>query len=111
MPTCADESLHQTSDLPSLVGRYDYVNVKLDKAGGLTAGLELAQATRERGLKLMSGCMICSSLAIAPALHIARMSDFVDLDGPLWLREDRPGGVHDEGGVLVPPVAGFWGSR
>ena len=57
----------------------------------------------------MTGCMVSSSLSIAPALHVARMSDFVDLDGPLWLREDRPGGVRDEGGILHPPAPGFWG--
>jgi L-alanine-DL-glutamate epimerase-like enolase superfamily enzyme len=59
----------------------------------------------------MTGCMVSSSLSIAPALHIARLSDFVDLDGPFWLAEDRPGGVKDKGGMLFPPEAGFWGER
>jgi len=86
------------------------VNVKLDKAGGLTAALELARAARGRGLGLMTGCMVSSSLSIAPALHLALMSDFVDLDGPFWLREDRPGGIRTEGGIIHPPDAGFWGS-
>ena len=85
------------------------MNVKLDKAGGLTAALELAQAARARGLGLMTGCMVSSSLSIAPALHVAALSDFVDLDGPLWLREDRPGGVGTEGGFIHPPAPGFWG--
>jgi L-alanine-DL-glutamate epimerase-like enolase superfamily enzyme len=110
VPLCADESLHVAADLPVVARRYQAVNIKLDKAGGLTAALQLAQAARERGLRLMTGCMISSSLSIAPALHIARMSDFVDLDGPIWLREDRAGGVTDEGGFLLPPQAGFWGT-
>ncbi|MBA2770915.1 MAG: dipeptide epimerase [Sphingomonas sp.] len=110
VPICADESVHVAADLATVAERYQVVNVKLDKAGGLTAALELAQAARASGLGLMTGCMVSSSLSIAPALHIARMSDFVDLDGPLWLLEDRPGGVKIDGGVLVPPAAGFWGT-
>lgn len=110
VPICADESVHVAADLDTIARRYSHVNVKLDKAGGLTAGLELARAARARGMGLMTGCMVSSSLSIAPALHIARMSDFVDLDGPVWLAEDRPGGVRDAGGMLGPPAAGFWGS-
>lgn len=110
VPICADESVHVAEDLDRVARRYQMVNVKLDKSGGLTAALELAQAARARGLGLMTGCMISSSLSIAPALHVARMSDFVDLDGPIWLREDRPGGVRDEAGYMVPPQRGFWGT-
>ncbi len=110
IPICADEAVHVAADLPVIARRYQVVNVKLDKAGGLTAALELARAARERGLGLMTGCMVSSSLSIAPALHVARVSDFVDLDGPIWLREDRPGGVRDEGGHLELPVTGFWGT-
>jgi L-alanine-DL-glutamate epimerase-like enolase superfamily enzyme len=110
-PICADEAVHVAADLDRVERRYQAVNVKLDKSGGLTAGLELAFAARERGLALMTGCMVCSSLSIAPAFHVAILSDFVDLDGPLWLREDRPGGVKDESGMLLPPAPGFWGSR
>jgi L-alanine-DL-glutamate epimerase-like enolase superfamily enzyme len=110
VPICADESVHVAADLDTIARRYQAVNVKLDKAGGLTAALELARAARARGLGLMTGCMVSSSLSIAPALHVARMSDFVDLDGPIWLREDRPGGVRDEGGFLHPPAPGFWGT-
>jgi L-alanine-DL-glutamate epimerase-like enolase superfamily enzyme len=110
VPICADESVHVAEDLDVIARRYQVVNVKLDKSGGLTAALELAQAARARGLGLMTGCMISSSLSIAPALHVARMSDFVDLDGPIWLREDRSGGVRDEGGYLLPPQTGFWGT-
>lgn len=109
VPICADEAIHTVAELDTVAARYDAVNVKLDKAGGLTAGLELAHATRERGLKLMSGCMVCSSLGIAPALPIARLADWADLDGPLWLAEDRPGGVRANNGWLSPPEQGFWG--
>ncbi|MET0308326.1 MAG: N-acetyl-D-Glu racemase DgcA [Sphingomonas sp.] len=109
VPICADESVHVAADLDRVAARYQVVNVKLDKSGGLTAGLELARAARERGLGLMTGCMISSSLSIAPALHVARLSDFVDLDGPIWLAEDRAGGVRDAHGYLLPPTKGFWG--
>lgn len=110
VPICADEAVHVAADLPVVARRYQAVNVKLDKAGGLTAALELAEAARARGLGLMTGCMVSSSLSIAPALHIATLSDFVDLDGPVWLGEDRPGGVSIAGGFIRPPAAGFWGS-
>ena len=109
VPICADESVHVAEDLHIVATRYQVVNVKLDKAGGLTAALQLAQAARARGMGLMIGCMVSSSLSIAPALHVARAADFVDLDGPLWLLEDRAGGVMDEGGMLFPPERGFWG--
>jgi L-alanine-DL-glutamate epimerase-like enolase superfamily enzyme len=110
VPICADEAVHVAADLPVVARRYQAVNVKLDKSGGLTAALELTEAARARGLGLMTGCMVSSSLSIAPALHVAAMSDFVDLDGPAWLREDRPGGVRIEGGLIDPPAAGFWGT-
>lgn len=109
VPICADESVHVAEDLPVVAKRYQLVNVKLDKAGGLTAALRLAEAARAHGLGLMTGCMVSSSLSIAPALHVAKLSDFVDLDGPLWLLEDRSGGVRDQGGMLLPPDTGFWG--
>ena len=109
VPICADEAIHTVAELDVVAARYNVVNVKLDKSGGLTAGLKLARATRERGLKLMSGCMVCSSLGIAPALHIARLADWADLDGPLWLAEDREGGVTEASGWMSPPVPGFWG--
>jgi len=110
VPICADEAVHVAADLDTVARRYQVVNVKLDKSGGLTEGLALAEAARARGLGLMTGCMVSSSLSIAPALHIARMADFVDLDGPVWLREDRPGGVRDVCGRLIPPAPGFWGT-
>ncbi len=110
VPIAADEAVHVAADLDRIERRYSYVNIKLDKAGGLTAALDLAEAARARGLGLMTGCMICTSLSIAPALHVACMSDFVDLDGPLWLAADREGGVRDTGGIMTPPAPGFWGA-
>ena len=109
VPICADESVHVAEDLDVVARRYSHVNVKLDKTGGLTAALALAEAARARGLGLMTGCMVSSSLSIAPALHVATMSDFVDLDGPVWLAEDREGGVRDACGMVHRPQAGFWG--
>lgn len=109
VPICADEAIHTAADLDVVSRRYGYVNIKLDKTGGLTGALELAAAARARGLGLMTGCMISSSLSIAPAMHVAAASDFADLDGPLWLLEDRTGGVTGAGGVLAPPSPGFWG--
>jgi L-alanine-DL-glutamate epimerase-like enolase superfamily enzyme len=111
VPICADEAFHVAADLPAVARRYSHVNVKLDKAGGLTAALAAAHAARAAGLGLMTGCMVSSSLSIAPALHLAAMSDFVDLDGPVWLRDDRPGGIIEEGGYIHPPAHGFWGMR
>jgi L-alanine-DL-glutamate epimerase-like enolase superfamily enzyme len=109
VPICADESVHVAADLDRVAKRYQAVNVKLDKSGGLTAALELAHAAQARGLGLMTGCMVSSSLSIAPALHVALLSDFVDLDGPVWLKEDRPGGIAAERGIIHPPAKGFWG--
>ena len=110
VPICADESIHVAADLPAVARRYQVVNVKLDKAGGLTEALEVARQARALGLGLMTGCMVSSSLSIAPALHVAAFSDFADLDGPLWLLADRPGGVRGKAGILQPPAPGFWGT-
>lgn len=110
IPICADESLHTRGDLDRLAGRYSHVNVKLDKTGGLTEALALAAEAKARGFGLMVGCMVCSSLGIAPALLVAGGAAFVDLDGPLWLAEDRPGGVRDAAGILTAPAPGFWGT-
>ena len=109
VPICADESCHTAADLPRLVGHYQYVNIKLDKTGGLTAALELLHEARTQGFGIMAGCMICTSLSIAPALHIARHARFVDLDGPFWLKRDRAGGVEYSGAQVLPPRRGFWG--
>lgn len=109
IPIAADESVHVAADLDTLPDGYAVVNIKLDKAGGLTAALDLARAARQRGLDVMTGCMVCSSLSIAPAWAIAAGSAFADLDGPLWLAEDRAGGVSVANGLLSPPRSGFWG--
>lgn len=109
VPICADESVHTCADLPAAAERYRAVNIKLDKAGGLTEASAMMQQARGMGLKVMVGCMVASSLAIAPALLLAADADFVDLDGPWWLAEDRPGGCRFERGVVLPPQVGFWG--
>jgi L-alanine-DL-glutamate epimerase-like enolase superfamily enzyme len=109
IPIAGDEAVHVAADLGTLPDGYGVVNIKLDKTGGLTAALDLARAARERGLGVMTGCMICSSLSIAPAWAIAAQSSFVDLDGPLWLAEDRAGGVRAAHGIMSPPQPGFWG--
>jgi len=110
VPLCADESCHTSADLDHLAGRYSVVNVKLDKTGGLTEALRLIAAARARNFGVMVGCMVCTSLGVAPAFHIAALVDFVDLDGPLWLREDRDGGVRMDGdGWLAPPSPALWG--
>jgi L-alanine-DL-glutamate epimerase-like enolase superfamily enzyme len=106
---CADEACHATADLPRLRGRYQAVNIKLDKTGGLTEAWRLLHAARSDGFRIMLGCMICSSLGIAPALEVAREAEFVDLDPPFWLREDHPDGVKLQGGWLQPAAPGFWG--
>jgi L-alanine-DL-glutamate epimerase-like enolase superfamily enzyme len=109
IPVCADEACHTASDLPSLRNRYQAVNIKLDKTGGLTEAWRLLREARAQGFTVMVGCMICSSLGIAPALEIAREADFVDLDGPLWLADDHPDGATLRDGLLMPPSPGFWG--
>lgn len=108
-PICADEAVHTAADVPQVADRYQVINVKLDKAGGLTAALAMADRARELGLGVLAGCMVSSSLSIAPAMWIGAQADAVDLDGPWWLVEDRTGGCRVERGVLYPPQAGFWG--
>lgn len=109
IPICADESCHTAADLPSLSNRYQAVNIKLDKTGGLTEAWRLLHAAKSGGFIVMVGCMVCSSLGIAPALEVARNADFIDLDGPWWLENDHPGGVTLHEGLLTPPSPGFWG--
>ena len=108
-PICADEAVHTADDVAAVADRYQVVNVKLDKAGGLTAALAMADRARELGLGVLAGCMVSSSLSIAPAMWIGAQADAVDLDGPWWLTDDRSGGCRVERGVLYPPQAGFWG--
>ncbi|MBP0615382.1 N-acetyl-D-Glu racemase DgcA [Jiella mangrovi] len=109
VPICADESLHVGDDLDHLVGLYDYVNVKLDKTGGLTEAVRLTKQARQHGFGLMVGCMVGSSLAMAPALLIAQSADFVDLDGPLLLAKDRENPLRYFGSTVSPPDPKLWG--
>lgn len=109
LPVCADESCHVAATLPKLVGKYDMINIKLDKTGGLTEALKLRRAAEEAGFQIMVGCMVGSSLAMAPATLVAQGAAFVDLDGPLLLAEDRnPPLIFDERGVH-PPSPELWG--
>ena len=106
---CADESLHDRTSLPGLVGRYDAINIKLDKAGGLTEALALAAEAQMLGFSLMIGCMLGTSLAMAPAMLIAPRARFVDLDGPLLLARERENGLRYEGSTVYPPPPSLWG--
>jgi L-alanine-DL-glutamate epimerase-like enolase superfamily enzyme len=96
------------ADLPGLKDRYQVVNIKLDKTGGLTEALELLAEARRMGFGVMVGCMVSSSMSIAPAFHVARHADFVDLDGPTWIANDYAGGAVQRGAELLPPEA-LWG--
>jgi L-alanine-DL-glutamate epimerase-like enolase superfamily enzyme len=109
VPICADESVHEAADLETLLGLYDAVNIKLDKAGGLTAAIELHDRAKELGLAIMVGCMVGTSLAMAPAVLLAQDADFVDLDGPLLLAQDREPGLTYEGSLVSPPEPSLWG--
>jgi L-alanine-DL-glutamate epimerase-like enolase superfamily enzyme len=109
IPLCADEACHTTSNLSTLLDRYQTVNIKLDKTGGLTEAWRLQREARACGFSVMVGCMVCSTLGIAPALELAREADFVDLDGPLWLEGDYPDGATLRDGLLLPPSPEFWG--
>ena len=109
VPVCADESCHVTDDLGMLRDRYDLVNIKLDKTGGLTEALALRAAARDAGFGIMVGCMIGTSLAMAPAALVAQGAEVVDLDGPLLLARDRQPGIRYEESLVYPPPAGLWG--
>ncbi len=109
IPVCADESVRDRSSLDALAGKYDAINVKLDKAGGLTEALALAVEAERRDLAVMVGCMIATSLAMAPAMLVAQRARFVDLDGPLLLAEDRPMGLRYVGSFSYPPEPILWG--
>ena len=106
---CADESVHDRASLQGLVGKYDAVNIKLDKTGGLTEALALADAAERMGFALMIGCMISTSLAIAPAMLVAQRARVVDLDGPLLLAQDRRDGLRFAGSILHPAARELWG--
>ncbi len=109
IPVCADESVHDRGSLDALAGKYDAINVKLDKAGGLTEALALAAEAERCGMAIMAGCMVATSLAMAPAMLVAQRARIVDLDGPLLLAKDRPDGLRYEGSLAYPASAALWG--
>ncbi len=109
VPICADESIHGLESLSAITNKYDAVNIKLDKTGGVTEALALAQAAEKLGLSIMVGCMLATSLAMAPALLIAQKAAIVDLDGPLLLARDRDPGLQFENSLVHPPSAELWG--
>lgn len=109
VPVCADESVHDLEDLDRLARLYDAVNIKLDKAGGLTTALALKTAAEKRGLDIMIGCMVGTSLGMAPATLLAQGAAFVDLDGPLLLARDREPGLRYEGSLVWPTTPALWG--
>ena len=109
IPVCADESCHTIADLSRLTSRYEVVNVKLDKTGGLTEGLRLCERARESGFKLLIGCMVCTSLGIAPARLLASAADYLDVDGPILLARDREYGLVYRNGKIGVPSRELWG--
>jgi L-alanine-DL-glutamate epimerase-like enolase superfamily enzyme len=109
VPVCADESCHTGDDLARLVGCYDAINIKLDKSGGLTEALSMRKAARALGFKLMVGCMVATSLSMAPAQLLAQDAEWADLDGALLLAEDRSPGLLYRGSTVFPPEPGLWG--
>ncbi|MFY9955456.1 N-acetyl-D-Glu racemase DgcA [Bradyrhizobium sp.] len=109
LAVCADESAHDRNSLEALRERYDAVNIKLDKTGGLTEALAMADAAEALGFQIMVGCMVATSLAMAPAMLLTRQARYVDLDGPLLLARDRDGGLRYDGSLIYPPDAALWG--
>jgi L-alanine-DL-glutamate epimerase-like enolase superfamily enzyme len=109
VPVCADEACHDRASLPGLEGRYDMINIKLDKTGGLTEALKLKAEAEAAGYRIMVGCMLGTSLAMAPAMLVGQGAEVVDLDGPLLLAEDRSDGLLYEGSLLHPPAPALWG--
>jgi len=109
LPVCADESAHGIASLSGLCGKYDAVNIKLDKTGGLTEALAMAREAERLGLTLMAGCMVATSLAMAPAMLVAQRAKVIDLDGPLLLLRDRPEGLHYDGSLVHPATPALWG--
>ena len=109
VPICADESVHTIEDLDELAKRYDAINIKLDKTGGLTEALRMRDRARELGFGIMIGCMVGTSLAMAPAVLLAQDADWVDLDGPLLLARARAPGLIYSRSLVSPPDAELWG--
>ena len=109
IPVCADESIHDRASFSALAGKYDAVNIKLDKAGGLTEALAMLAEAQRRNFTIMVGCMVATSLAMAPAVLLAQRARFVDLDGPLLLSKDRPDGLRYADSLIYPPSPALWG--
>jgi len=109
LPFCADESVHDRTSLAVLKGKYQWVNIKLDKTGGLTEALQLARTAREQGFQLMTGCMVATSLSLAPAYLVAQLCDICDLDGAFFLASDRPHALTYQNAQLTPPSSQLWG--
>lgn len=109
LAVCADESVHDRSSLAPLRERYDAVNIKLDKTGGLTEALAMADAAQALGFEIMIGCMVATSLSMAPAMLVMPQARFVDLDGPLLLARDRDHGLRYDDSLIYPPDASLWG--
>ena len=109
IPVCADESVHDRASLAKLAGRYDAVNIKLDKTGGLTEALAMAREAERLGFGLMVGCMVATSLSMAPAMLVAQRARVVDLDGPLLLARDRANALRYEDSLVYPASAALWG--
>src|SRR6185295_14350512 len=109
IPVCADESVHDRASLPSLAGKYDAVNIKLDKTGGLTEALAMARDAERLGFSIMVGCMVATSLSMAPAMLVAQRARVVDLDGPLLLARDRAHGLHYEASLVHQAARALWG--
>jgi L-alanine-DL-glutamate epimerase-like enolase superfamily enzyme len=109
LPVCADESVHARASLPALVGKYDAVNIKLDKTGGLTEALAMVKDAERLGFDIMAGCMVATSLAIAPAILIGQRARVVDLDGALLLARDRSDGLRYEESLVHPATSALWG--
>ena len=109
IPVCADESVHDRASLAALAGKYDAVNIKLDKAGGLTEALAMADAATARGYAIFAGCMVATSRSMAPAMLLAQAARFADLDGPLLLAKDRVPGLRYDGSLIYPPEPALWG--
>ena len=110
IPICADESCHDLNSLKKLIGLYDFINIKLDKTGGLTEAIKLLKTAKKNGFKIMLGCMVGSSLAMAPALLLSSMSDIVDLDGPLLLKKDRKPSIRYDNFLAFPVTNDLWGA-
>jgi len=111
LPVCADESCHDSKSLEGLMGLYDIVNIKLDKTGGLTEALQMKALSRKLGFEVMIGCMMGTSLSMAPAFFLAQDTRYVDLDAPLLLAKDRQPGFHYIGSQMLPPIGALWGAQ